>query len=303
MQKPTIKMRRKMLFIMAAFELILVCLIGRILYIQAVEGPDLQARAYEQQTRDRLLTPVRGSIYDRNMTGLAVTETVYSVSVIHNQVKNAEEVAKALSDSLQMDYNSVLADVSKKVALERIEDKVDTATADAIRNMNLPGVVVDEDVQRVYPYSTLASQVIGFVGSDNQGIIGLEAKYDKYLEGASGKILTETDVVGRELANGLQTRIQPTQGDSLVTSLDVILQQYAEQTIEKAVQVKNAKDGLIILMNPQNGEIYALANYPDFDLNDPFTINDPSLAAIWDTLTPQEQMNDLNEMWRDTAIS
>ncbi|MCL2420552.1 MAG: penicillin-binding transpeptidase domain-containing protein [Defluviitaleaceae bacterium] len=288
---------------MVALQFMFILLAGRVLYIQAIEGEYLQARAYEQQTRDRLITPQRGAILDRNMVGLAVTETVASVSVVRAQVRDPEGVAKALSEKLEMDYEEVLEKVTKRVALMRIKQKVDLEVAEAIRALNLPGVMVDEDILRVYPFSSLAAQIIGFVGRDNQGIIGLEAKYEAYLKGSPGRILTETDVAGREVRGGRQYRVPPTAGHSLVTTLDVVLQQYAEQTIAKIVEEKQALRGVIILMNPQTGEIYALANKPDFDLNAPFTIQNPALEAVWDTLTDQQRMNALNQMWRNFAIN
>ena len=303
MDKPSIYVKKKIIFLLVVFELALVALAGRVFYIQAFMGESLQKLAFEQQTRDRLIAPKRGEILDRNMVGLAVSETVASVSVIHSQIKDEDEVAKALSDRLQIDYNTVLQKVSKRVALERIKTKVNKEDAEAIRALKLHGVVVDEDIKRIYPYSTLASQVLGFVGRDNQGIIGLEAKYDQYLKGSAGKILTDSDVAGRELPQGRSYREPPIPGHNLVTSLDMLLQRYAEQTIEKAIEVKGAKRGSIIIINPQNGEIYAMVNKPDFDLNDPFTINDANLAAIWDTLSEKERIDSLNQMWRNFSLN
>ncbi len=299
----TIPIKRKLALVMLVFEAALVFLCGRIFYIQAYEAEFLQIKAYEQQTRDRLITPNRGSIFDRNMTGIAVTETVSSVSVIRAQIQDREYVSKVLSEILELDYDEVLGKVSKRVALERIQEKVDKETADKIRSLNVPGIVVDDDIRRVYPFSTLAAQVIGFVGKDNQGIIGLEAKYDKYLKGAKGKILTETDAKGIELKGGKVERIDPIPGYNLITSLDATVQRYAEQTIAKAVEAKGAKRGLIVVMNPQTGEIYALANEPTFDLNDPFTINSEELLSLWDTFTTDEQYDYLNQMWRNFAIN
>ena len=301
--KPSIILKRKILFVMIAMQVVFVLLAARVMYIQLVQGESLQARAYEQQTRDRLITPKRGAILDRNMVGLAVTETVASISVVRAQVQDPEGVARVLADKLELDYDEVLEKVNKRVALMRIKQKVDIETADSIRALNMPGVMVDEDILRVYPYGRLASQVIGFVGRDNQGIIGLESKYQEFLKGSPGRILTETDVAGRQIPGGRQYRVAPTAGYNLVTTLDVVLQQYAEQTIAKAVTERNALRGVIILMNPQNGEIYTLANYPDFDLNAPFTIQDPNLAATWDTLSDQQRMNALNQMWRNFAIN
>jgi len=302
-RKPSITLKRKIVLVMLALQFIFFLLVVRVFYIQAVEGEYLQARAYEQQTRDRLITPQRGAIMDRNMVGLAVTETVASVSVVRAQVKYPEGVARALSEKLEMDYDEVLEKVNKRVALMRIKQKVDLEIAEAIRALNLPGVMVDEDILRIYPYGSLAAQIIGFVGRDNQGIIGLESKYEEYLKGSPGRILTETDVAGREVQGGRQYRVPPVSGHNLVTTLDVVLQQYAEQTIAKVVAEKQALRGVIILMNPQTGEIYALANKPDFDLNAPFTIQNPDIAAVWDTLTDQQRMNALNQMWRNFAIN
>ena len=201
-----------------------------------------------------------------------------------------------------MDYDDVLEDIEERVALKRIKTKVDNETAAEIRALELPGVMIDEDIERTYPYCTLAANVIGFVGKDNQGIIGLESKYEDYLKGKAGKILTQTDSKGLRVSDA-EERVEPISGDNLVTSIDVVIQQYAEQEIKAAVEAKGAKSGLIIVMNPQNGEIYAMANYPTFDLNEPFTINDPELAKAWDTFTSEEKNDYLNRMWRNKAIN
>ena len=195
-----------------------------------------------------------------------------------------------------MDYDETLKKINKRVALERIKTKVDKNIADEIRKLNLNGVVIDEDIKRIYPYFNLASQVIGFVGKDNQGIIGLEAKYDKYLKGKPGKIMTETDASGREIKNGGEYRKDPIPGNNLVLSLDLVLQKYSEQALEKAVKAKKAKRGAIILLNPNDGEIYAMANKPDFDLNKPFEVNDLNLTA-------KEKNDLLNNMWRNFSIN
>ncbi|MDR3091633.1 MAG: PASTA domain-containing protein [Clostridiales bacterium] len=295
--------KRKQLFLMCAFCGALFLLILRVFYLQAFEADYWQAKAYEQQTRDRLLAPARGAILDRNGVGLAVTKTAASVSVINSQITDKEEAARALAERLGLDYEYVLAKVSKRVALERIKTKVDRETAEGIRALNIPGVVVDEDTKRVYPYGSLASQTIGFVGKDNQGVTGLEAKYHDYLKGGAGKLLTETDARGVDAENGDQERAAPVPGDNLALTIDAILQQYAEQTIEKAIAAKQAARGAIIMMDPRNGEIYAMANKPDFDPNDPFTINDPALAAVWDTMSQEERNARLNRMWRNFSIN
>ena len=302
MEKPTIGAKKRLLIFLFCAMFGYLLLTGRLVFIELFRAEDWQEMAYEQQTRDRLITPKRGSILDRNGEGIALTETVNAVSVIPVQVKEKEKTAQFLADALELEYEDVLEKVKQKVALVRIKTKVDTETAAAIRKAGYPGVEVDEDVQRVYPYSELAAQVIGFVGKDNQGIIGLEAKYDEMLEGEQGKILTLTDSRGNEV-DSEQERIAPVDGQNLVTTIDVVMQQYAEQTIAKAVETKGAKRGVIIILNPQNGEIYAMANYPTFDLNDPFTINDSELAAVWDTFSQEEQNNYLNQMWRNTAIN
>ncbi len=302
MEKPTIRVKKKLLFFLFMAELGFMILVSRVVYIQIFKSHELQKMAYEQQTRDRLITPKRGSILDRNGTGIAVTETVNAVSVIHAQIKDEEATAEYLAKKLELNYDKVLEKVKQRVALVRIKTKVDKKTALEIRKADIPGIVVDEDVKRVYPYSNLAAQVIGFVGKDNQGIIGVEAKYDKYLEGKAGKILTLTDSRGLEVKSE-QERLAPVNGGNLVTSIDVVIQQYAEQTIAKAVEAKQAKNGLIIVMNPQNGEIYAMANYPNFDLNHPFEINKEELAAVWETLSEKERNDALNKMWRNTAIN
>jgi len=302
--KPSLGIRKKALYTMLVLQAVIFILIGRVFYIQAFRGEELQALAFEQQTRDRLITPNRGSIYDRNMVGLAVTETVASISVIYAQARgDLPGTAQALARELDLDEAVLLEKISRRVALVRVAQKVDVEVAERIRKMNLAGVVIDEDIQRVYPFSFLASHVIGFVGRDNQGIIGLEAKYDQYLSGQPGRILTETDVGGRLLPHGRQYRIPPTDGYDLVLTIDAVLQAYAEQTIEMLVREKNALRGVIILMNPQNGQIYALANKPGFDLNEPFTIQSPELQQIWDTLNQEEQMDALNRMWRNFAIN
>ncbi|MGN0133812.1 MAG: penicillin-binding transpeptidase domain-containing protein [Anaerotignum sp.] len=302
MERPTIGAKKRLLIFLFCSMFGYLLLTGRLVFIELFRAEEWQELAYEQQTRDRLITPKRGSILDRNGEGIALTETVNAVSVIPVQVKEKEKTAQFLAETLDLEYEDVLEKVKQKVALVRIKTKVDTETAAAIRKANYPGVEVDEDVQRVYPYSELAAQVIGFVGKDNQGIIGLEAKYDKLLEGEKGKILTLTDSRGNEV-DSEQERIPPVDGKNLVTTMDVVMQQYAEQTIAKAVETKGAKRGVIIILNPQNGEIYAMANYPTFDLNDPFTIQDEELAANWDSFSEEEKNDYLNQMWRNTAIN
>ncbi len=297
------KSKKRLLFFLCIWEIFALCIWGRLFYIQCINADFYQQKAYEQQTRDRLISPKRGDILDRQGEKLATVNTAASVSVIHSQIKDYEGTAKILAEKLDLDYNDVLEKVNQKVALVRIKTKVDKELAQEIADLNLAGVMIDEDIKRVYPFSDLASQVIGFVGKDNQGIIGLESKYEEYLKGEKGKIMTETDGIGREFKNSQQTRVAPVDGSNLVTSLDVNIQQYAQQIIEKCVISKNAKRGSIIVMNPQNGEVYAMANYPDFDLNDPFTINNSELAAQWDSMSQKDKNDALNQMWRNFTIN
>ncbi|MEA4816023.1 MAG: penicillin-binding transpeptidase domain-containing protein [Lachnospiraceae bacterium] len=302
MNGPKMSVKKRLVFVLLMCQLAFVFLVGRVAYIQIFQGEELQSLAYEQQTRDRLISPKRGSILDRNDVGIAVTESVNAVSVIHAQIEDEEETAAFLSEALKLDYGETLEKIKKRVALMRIKTKVDKETANIIRQKNLPGVEVDEDVKRIYPYSSLASHVIGFVGKDNQGIIGIESKYDEYLKGEAGKIFTVTDAKGLQISD-VTERSEPIAGGNLVTTLDIVIQQYAEQTLKKAVESKEAKSGIIIVMNPQNGEIYAMAVYPDFNLNEPFEINNDELKAVWDGLTEEEKTTYLNKMWRNTAIN
>ncbi len=302
-QRVTLKARRHTVFMLAVWEVMLLVLIFRIFYIQYFKGEEYQVLAYEQQTRDRLISPVRGEIQDRNGVAMATSTTVASVSVIHAQITEPEKVAKILSEKLNLDYAETLEKVNKKVALMRIKTKVDKKTAEEISALKLDGVMVDEDILRIYPYNNLASHVIGFVGKDNQGIIGLEAKYENYLKGEKGKIKTQTDGRGIELKNSEQDRIPPQAGYNLVTSIDINLQQYAEQTIEKVVKAKNAKRGAVIMMNPQNGEILAMVCKPDFNLNEPYKINNAELQAVWDTMSEGDKNKALNQMWRNFNIN
>ncbi len=295
--------RKRLRAMQLLFCLCLLGILGRVFYIQVFKSDWLQEKAYEQQTRDRLIKANRGAIMDRNNVAIATTETVASISVVHSQIQDFELVAKELSERLGLSYDYVYEKINKNVALERIKTKVDKELADEIRDLNLKGVMIDEDVKRVYPYSNLASQVIGFVGKDNQGIIGLEAKYDDYLSGSEGKILSETDARGVRMANGVEDRVEPENGLNLVTSIDVVVQQYAEHALDKALLNTNAKRAAIIVMDPNNGEILARANKPDFDLNEPFTINDDELKLIWKDLSTTEQNNYLNQMWRNFTIN
>ena len=283
-----------------------ICLAGLILrtaYIQIVRGDYLEELADELHNRERTLESVRGDIVDRNGEVLATSGSICRVSVVHNQIEDEEKTARVLSEILELDYDDVLKKVQKKVALQIIKNQVSVEQAQQIRNQQLPGVMIDENFDRYYPYGGLAAQTLGFVGSDNQGVVGLEVAYDKYLQGLDGRILSLTDARGVALEGKGEQLEQGAEGHTLQTTLDVKLQQYAEQLIEKVVTQKNAKKGALIAMNPQNGEIFAMAMYPSFDLNDPFTIQDETLAAQWDDMDEAQQMEQLNQMWRNWCIN
>ena len=292
----------RLLVMMGVLLAIIVGLFFRIGYIQIKRGDYLQDKADKLHNRERTLEAKRGDIVDANGVVLA-TASINRISVIHNQIDDAEGTARILAQELGLNYDEVLEKIQKRVALQVIQDKVDTETANRIRAYELPGVMIDENFQRYYPYGSLAAQTIGFVGSDSQGIIGLEVKYDQYLQGIDGQIQTLTDAKGREVEGVGEQKVAPVEGNTLQLSLDVTMQEYAEQLLERVLKQKNAKKGAFIVMNPQNGEIYAMANYPNFDLNDPFTINDEALAEQWDTFSQETQMDYLNQMWRNFCIN
>lgn len=303
MIKTNILQKKKMLLISITIIVIIVLLLIRVIYIQAFSSEKLQKLAYEQQTRDRLIKAVRGDIVDRNGEILATSETAYSISVINAQITDIEHLSKSLAEILELEYDFVKEKASEKVALVRIKTKVDKEIADEVRNLNIDGVVIDEDVKRVYPNGEMAAQVIGFVGKDNQGIIGLEAKYEDYLKGDIGKILTETDGRGNKMPNGTEYRVEPTKGNTLVTSIDKTLQEFCEQTLDVTLEQTKAKRAAIVLMNPKNGEIYAMANKPSFDPNTPFIPIDEEVLFTWDSLDNKEQSDYLNKMWRNFTIN
>lgn len=303
MRKVTIENKKRLLFFLAVITVVIIGLIIRIGYIQIYKGEYLSILADELHRRERDIQPKRGTIYDRNGVALAESASVATISVIHNQIQEPEKVATILSDYLELDAKKVLEKINKKVALVRIKTGVDIQIANQIRQEKLAGVMVDEDYKRYYPFKNIASHVLGFVGKDNQGIIGLEVKYDSYLYGIKGKLLTETDARGVEVEDKVEKRRDPIPGNDVYISIDVNVQQYAEQLLEKVLDKKSAKRGTFIVMNPQNGEIYAMANKPDFDLNEPFTINEPDLASQWSSMNVQKQYDALNKMWRNFAIN
>ncbi len=289
--------RRKTFLISIIFILLLTVLCFRVGYLMIFKADFLQAKAQELHNRERNIKPKRGNIYDRNGIAIAVNNNVTTISVIHNQISDPEKVIQILSQTLDLDAELVRKKVENVVALERIQSNVPKDLADEIREFGLDGVIIDEDFKRIYPYASLASHVIGFTGKDNQGIIGLEVKYDDYLKGQLGKILTLTNAKGIEIEGKAESRLEPVSGYHLVTSLDTNIQKYAEQALEKVLIQKQANRGSIIVMDPQSGEILAMANKPDFNLNDPF--NDDSIIYS----TEEEKNKKLNQIWRNYCIN
>lgn len=299
MKNKTFHKKKILVVFLAAFILILY-LIGRLVYLMVFDAEYYQQKAEDLHERERDIKAARGEIIDRNGTVLATNRTVCTISVIHSQIENPEKVIEKLSEFLEMDADQVRKKVEKISSIERIQSNVDKRTGDKIRNLGLAGVKVDEDFKRYYPYNELASKVLGFTGGDNQGIVGLEVKYEKYLKGINGKILTTTDARGIELDGVAEDRLEPEAGNMLRISLDYTMQKYALQMAEKVRTEKQADKVGIILMNPQNGEIYAMVNVPEFDLNQPFMLNNEETG---ENLTDEQRQDALNQMWRNGCIN
>ena len=271
-------------------------LIGRMIYLMVFDAEYYQKKAEDLHERERKIKAARGEIIDTNGTVLATNRTVCTISVIHSQIKEPETVIKKLSKCLDMEETEVRKRVEKVSSMERIKTNVDKETGDKIREMELAGVKVDEDFKRYYPYNELASKVLGFTGGDNQGIIGLEVKYEDYLKGSNGRILTTTDARGIELEGVAEDRVEPVAGKTLQISMDYNIQMYAQQMAEKVMAEKQADKVAILLMNPQNGEILAMVNVPEFNLNEPFALNQ-------EPETSEESKEALNQMWRNGCIN
>lgn len=280
--------------------LIMAGLIGRLAYLMCFCSERYYDRAEELHERERDIKAARGLILDARGKVLASNRTVCTVSVIHSQIRDPEKIIRILTEKLGMKEEDVRKRVEKISSIERIKTNVDKSTGDAIRECRLDGVKVDEDYKRYYPYGSLASRVLGFTGGDNQGIIGLEVKYDEILKGKPGKILTTTDARGIELDSLGERRREPEEGKSLWLSLDINIQKYAQQEALKVMEEKQAERVSILIMNPQNGEIYACVNVPEFDLNDPFTLNPPRDTA---EMTEEQKQERLNQMWRNPCLN
>lgn len=292
--------KRKILVVFICAFLILLALIGRLVYLMVFDAEYYQQKAESLHEREREIKAARGEIVDRNETLLATNKTVCTISVIHNQIEDPQLVIQTLTKELGLDEATVRKRVEKVSSMEKVKTNVDKETGDRIRNYNLAGVKVDEDFKRYYPYDEIASKVLGFTGGDNQGIIGVEVKYEEYLKGINGTILTMTDARGIELEGVAEDRIEPVAGNTLKISLDYNIQAFCQQAALKAMEEKQADSVSILLMNPQNGEILAMVNVPEFNLNEPYILN---TGVDMDTLTDEEIQNQLNQMWRNGCIN
>lgn len=292
--------KKKILVVFVCAALILCALIGRLVWLMIFDAEYYQELAQDLHEREREIKAARGEIVDRNGVVLATNRTVCTISVIHSQVEDPERVIEVLCSELEMEESEVREKVEKVSSMERIRTNVDKETGDRIRDYDLAGVKVDEDYKRYYPFDDLASRVLGFTGGDNQGIIGLEVKYEDYLKGTNGTILTVTDARGVELDGVAEDRIEPVSGQTLRVSLDYNIQAYCQQAAENVMEEKQAEAVSILLMNPQNGEIYACVNVPEFDLNDPYELN---TGVDADSLSDEELQDQLNQMWRNRCIN
>lgn len=290
-------------------SLMIIGLGGRLFYLMVFRSEYYSAKAEDLHLRERSIKAARGRILDRNGQVLADNRTVCTISVIYSQVTDREETIQILSRELGLEEGEVRRKVEKRSSREVIASNVEKETGDRIRSFGLDGVKVDEDYKRYYPYDSLASRVLGFTGGDNQGIIGLEVKYEEYLKGENGTIFTLTDAAGVELENGTEERLEPEAGRDLVLTLDVNIQQYAQQLAYQTMEQKNAKGVSIIVMNPQNGEILAMVNAPEFNLNDPFTLDQnlvsesARLEAAEAEAAGVEKQERRNQMWRNACVS
>ena len=308
MQEIGISQKKKMLKTCFITGLVLLSLAIRILYIQFIEGNELQKLAYEQQVQERKVAPKRGTIYDS--TGkyiLAISASSATITVNPTNIKkeDKEKVARALADIFNLNYEKVLKKVSKRSSIETIVKKVDEEKADELREWMMQngidnGINIDEDTKRYYPYSNIASQIIGFCGSDNQGLDGIEAKYDEILAGKNGSIQKTTDAAGQEIGNGGEKYVNAIDGDDLVLSIDMNIQSVAEKYLEEAcIDNKCTDGGSVIAMNPKTGDILAMANYPSYNLNTPYTIENSEEIE----LEPEAKVAKLQGMWRNKIIS
>ncbi len=291
--------RRKIIVLSAGVFLCLFGLIGRLVYLMIFRSEYYTKLATDLQQREREIKAARGRILDVNGVVLADNTSVCTISVVHNQIEDVDAVVEALSLELGMDEETIRAKVEKVSALERIKSNVDKETGNRILSYGLSGIKVDEDYRRTYPYGTLASKLLGFTGSDNQGILGIEVIYEDYLLGTNGRILTTTDARGIEGANAPEERVEPVDGYDLYLSLDYNIQEFCTQEAEKVYLQKEADGVSIIVMNPQNGELLAMVDYPEYDLNDPYTL----IENYAEYAGTDEEQDYLNQMWRNSIIN
>ena len=292
--------KKKILVVFICAAVILCVLFGRLVWLMVFDAEYYQGMAQELHEREREIKAARGEIVDRNGVVLATNRTVCTISVIHSQIEDQERVTEVLCSELDLEEEEVREKVEKVSSMEKIQTNVDKEIGDRIREYDLAGVKVDEDYKRYYPFDDLASRVLGFTGGDNQGIIGLEVKYEDYLKGTNGTILTVTDARGVELDGVAEDRIEPVAGETLQVSLDYNMQAYCQQAAENVMEEKQAEAVSILLMNPQNGEIYAMVNVPEFDLNNPYELNTGVDEA---SLSDEELQDQLNQMWRNRCIN
>lgn len=293
--------KKKMVVVFGAAVVIILALLGRLVYLMVFDAEYYQKRAEALHEREREIKAARGEIVDRNGVVLATNKTVCTISVIHSQIEDSEKVIQVLSEELELPEETVRKRVEKVSSMEKVKTNVEKEIGDKIRNYNLAGVKVDEDFKRYYPYGELASKVLGFTGGDNQGIIGLEVKYEDVLKGTNGTILTITDARGIELEGIAENRIEPVAGNTLKVSLDYNIQSFCEQAAEKVMEEKQAEAVSILLMNPQNGEILAMVNVPEFDLNAPFEL--PAEEGGQESVSDEKKQELLNQMWRNRCIN
>lgn len=293
--------RKKIVTLFLACACCFAILAGRLCYLMIVCSDYYTAKAEDLHERERDIKAARGKIVDCNNTVIATNKTVCTISVIHSQIEDSEKVIHMLVQELGLSEEKVRKRVEKVSAIERVKSNVDKQTGDRIRAYEYAGVKVDEDYKRYYPYESLASKVLGFTGSDNQGIVGLEVKYEEYLKGQNGTILTMTDAKGVEIPSAGEDRIEPISGKTLQISMDLNIQTYATQLAEQVMETKHADSVSILVMNPQNGEIYAMVNVPEFDLNNPYDLQ--TMDSVSANQLPEKDKQDaLNQMWRNACI-
>lgn len=312
MQEISIKSKKKLVRTIFIVFTILIALVARIIYIQFIDGSRLQQLAYEQQIQKRTINAKRGIIYDGSKKyKLAISNTTSTITINPTNIasENKEKVAKTMSDIFEIDYEMVLKKVKKRSSIETIAKKVEEEKADKLREWMMKnnitnGINIDEDTKRYYPYSNLASQVIGFCGSDNQGLDGVEAKFNDILSGTNGWVSRTTNATGEDIGKEGEKYIEPIDGKSIVLSIDMTIQSIAQKYLEQACIDNNCTDGgNVVAMNPKTGDILAMATYPSYNLNEPYTINNEELLANWDNMEQKEKTESLQGMWRNKAIS